>query len=139
MSHQCTAVGCWHACAVGAFPRSDTTAMGQACSSCLVHGRAFVFVGGGCTEFLAGSRPTDQDPDTGHIPLGVLLSDEYNDSRRALIDPMWAAAGLTPGVAGLAGIDGAGDGSALLGKHVRPVYEVRHGDDDDDDDDDHDQ
>ena len=39
----------------------------------------------------------DGDPDFVDVPLEALLSDEYNDARRQLVDPKRAAAGLTPG------------------------------------------
>eukprot|EP01052_Picozoa_sp_SAG31_P034593 SAG31_NODE_4065_length_3623_cov_4.472758_2_plen_720_part_00 len=63
------------------------------------------------------------DPDFVDVPLDVLLSDEYNDARRKLIDPKKAAAGLIPGVATGPKIDGAGDASHLLGSSVRKMYE----------------
>ena len=65
------------------------------------------------------------DPEVVQPPLDVLLSDEYNAVRRKLIDPKRAAGGLTPGLAGLAGgeVDGAGDGSQLLSKEVRAMYD----------------
>jgi gamma-glutamyltranspeptidase/glutathione hydrolase len=61
------------------------------------------------------------------VPLEALLSDEYNDARRKLIDPARAAAGLVPGVASPGALDGAGDASELLGPSVRAQYEAATG------------
>jgi gamma-glutamyltranspeptidase/glutathione hydrolase len=58
------------------------------------------------------------DPDHHDVPIATLLSDEYNDSRRKLIDPKRAAAGLVPGIATGAKIDGAG--GARRGRCLRP-------------------
>lgn len=42
------------------------------------------------------------DPNFVDVPLAALLSDEYNNARRKLIDPRIAAAGLVPGLVPLA-------------------------------------
>eukprot|EP01050_Picozoa_sp_SAG11_P013363 SAG11_NODE_1554_length_4695_cov_1.527633_4_plen_343_part_00 len=63
------------------------------------------------------------DPDYEDVPLEALLSDEYNDARRKLVDPKRAAAGLTPGKARGTLVDGAADASGLLRKSVRKMYE----------------
>eukprot|EP01052_Picozoa_sp_SAG31_P018486 SAG31_NODE_1311_length_8869_cov_10.603535_6_plen_212_part_00 len=61
------------------------------------------------------------DPLHVDVPLQVLLSDKYNDERRKLINPKKAAPGLVPGLATGDTVDGAGDGSALLGSSVRKM------------------